>query len=111
MSTTTTTSTSSDSGGGAAAGGSQGGSSSSYSGDSGGSSSCSTSSDSPTGAERGEQHVEVTGANADPQVLQHFWDLASLQQVSSGEADQACVRAAGSANAPVTRGHGLNENV
>lgn len=31
-----------------------------------------------------EQHVPqvVTGANADPQVLQYFWDLASLQQVS-----------------------------
>lgn len=30
-----------------------------------------------------EQHVQqvVTGANADPQVLQYFWDLASLQQV------------------------------
>jgi hypothetical protein len=31
-----------------------------------------------------EQHVQqvITGANADPQVLQYFWDLASLQQVS-----------------------------
>jgi hypothetical protein len=30
-----------------------------------------------------QQHVNqvVTGANADPQVLQYFWDLASLQQV------------------------------
>jgi hypothetical protein len=27
-------------------------------------------------------HQVVTGANADPQVLQYFWDLASLQQVS-----------------------------
>ncbi len=33
--------------------------------------------------EEEQQHVPqvVTGANADPQVLQYFWDLASLQQV------------------------------
>lgn len=33
--------------------------------------------------EEEQQHVQqvVTGANADPQVLQYFWDLASLQQV------------------------------
>lgn len=36
-------------------------------------------------AEEEQQAVQqvVTGANADPQVLQYFWDLASLQQVSS----------------------------
>jgi hypothetical protein len=33
--------------------------------------------------EQEPQHVQsvVTGANADPQVLQYFWDLASLQEV------------------------------
>lgn len=33
--------------------------------------------------EQQQQHVQqvITGANADPQVLQYFWDLASLQQV------------------------------
>jgi hypothetical protein len=54
-----------------------------------------------------QQHVHqvVTGANADPQVLQYFWDLASLQQVrfdpelpvsASVTADQAaaCLRQA-----------------
>jgi len=37
-----------------------------------------------SGSEDEEQLVPqvVTGANADPQVLQYFWDLASLQQVS-----------------------------
>jgi hypothetical protein len=36
--------------------------------------------------EQEEQHggdQQVTGANADPQVLQFFWDLASLEQVCS----------------------------
>lgn len=38
-----------------------------------------------SGSEDEEQQLVpqvVTGANADPQVLQYFWDLASLQQVS-----------------------------
>lgn len=32
--------------------------------------------------EGSHDHPVVTGANADPAVLQHFWDLASLQEVS-----------------------------
>lgn len=52
-------------------------------GSSGGSSSGSESSASEDNTAN-EQHVHqvVTGANADPQVLQYFWDLASLEQVN-----------------------------
>lgn len=32
--------------------------------------------------EEDQQQQEITGANADPEVLQYFWDLASLQQVA-----------------------------
>lgn len=40
--------------------------------------------DSSSEEEQEEQHggdQQLTGATADPQVLQYFWDLASLEQV------------------------------
>lgn len=35
---------------------------------------------------------QVTGGNADPQILQYFWDLASLQQVHNSDRLDCAVR-------------------
>lgn len=55
----------------------------------------STDSGSSSGSSEGEEDQQlvqqvVTGANADPQVLQYFWDLASLQQVGATDQDAPC---------------------
>ncbi len=52
-------------------------------------------SDSSDSEEHGnEEQQQVTGANADPQLLQYFWDLASLEQVrllrQSGKTAPSC---------------------
>lgn len=64
-------------------------------------------SSSSSDAEDEQQAVQqvVTGANADPQVLQYFWDLASLQQVSSDHlllCSDICVWCAGPSFPAVT---------
>jgi hypothetical protein len=55
--------------------------------------------------EQEEQHggdQQVTGATADPQVLQLFWDLASLEQVCSFGDVTAAVQHVACRNEPPT---------